>query len=192
MVGGGSGLTIGEVRILPGRGLGGGGKKDAGLDVGLQQFLHLGEERCVAPAGAVKVAGALGALGPVEGPEEQGLQVGLRRCHRSSLRDSSDGGSGPASIPTKRYAPSGAKVRQGFSVRVDFLGRVEPVGELALRRAWARRLVRGMRRLKRRLAARAAGTARRGRRPSHARRCGGPRPGPRPPRRARVRRRAAA
>ena len=110
----GGGLTHGEVRILAGRGLGGGGEEDAGAHVGLQQFLDLGAERGFTPAGVIEVGGAIGALGPIEGLQEQGLQVGLGRCHRSSLRGSRDGGSGPAWIPTKRYAPSGAKVRQGF------------------------------------------------------------------------------
>ncbi len=110
----GGGLTSGDVRIVSGRGLGGGGEEHAGAHMGLQQFLHLGADRCLTPAGVIEVGGALGALGPVEGPQEKCLQVGLRRCHRSSLRGSRDGGSGPAEIPSKRYAPSGAKVRQGL------------------------------------------------------------------------------
>ena len=101
-------LATGEVRIPFGRGLGGGGEEDAGANVGLQQLLDLGTERRLPPAGVSEVSGALGAFGPLEGFQEECLQVGLGRSHRSCLQGPRDGGSEPASIPTKRHAPSRA------------------------------------------------------------------------------------
>ena len=73
----GGGLAIVEVRIPLGRGLGGGAEEAAGADVGLQQLLDLGADRRLAPAGGIQERGPLGAFGPLEGLQEQGLQVGL-------------------------------------------------------------------------------------------------------------------